>query len=1464
MKKFISFQLVLVFLLSSFSGAFAQTKSKKASSGCENGECIEGLVKKLENLSKVYRSQCLPKNIKQSQIEQWHEEHGFTEECWKYITEINHLESQLQKHKSNLESRLGCENGECKSPKSPGDDISSQLNNLAKLEQQVSCTEPKKAQIRRQCPSDMTCVMMSTALGVGGYLAELLVPENSKPKGCHLGNDSCVTQLATGFLKAAFTFFEGAWDLLKLAGKKTKEALGDFWNWVTDAEDHSSTSQLAMAKASQDEGVFDMLVNDFPGTMKKIWQALVASITEWLKTDIFCQKWSGVPHFSQCLQPTDSFDCIPCKTMVSGLCAVTGTLVAEVVPAFLTGGLLTAAKHGVNGASKIAKVFKVSSKGLSALKKTKLGQTAVATANKADDVLRLTKSLQVAKTAINASLKAINAYMLSPARKLLKTSFGALATLAKKGKAFVAVTPTGKVLVFSGKALKTTGKVVLYPIDNPLTTAAFKSGQRSFDKLFKLGSPQIAATSSLVTKMAGKADDIEATMAKLELARMAKKTNPEEVARLEAELLEKIKPHRQELLSDALDDKEDIDHIIHTLYPELQYSSTAKAVGSERVLEAERELWSEISKISDEALKNDLITKYHIRVTDNALRKDIVPAKVTTTPSQVINNSSLSSEERFKEAMIVIKRTPASNEEAKKLAKALDDAHLHGNGEVYGYTWRELREKYRILTEGGFTEAEADEILRLGLAGRPPVRELIQPGETLFHGFASDIVDGKYMEKREELLKLIAGKYPAQKNRWNIFQRKKDVSDEAQTIIDNLESQYFIDYQHSIDEFDNILAGTKTVQTSNVSQKYEKLAFDNFKETRNWLLTEKPEVNKETLLNIHKRMLEGGVEDAKPQDLGIIRDGAWGGNVPPQRPVDSSILKEINENPYLTWVEKGTTAKGHFYGLIYYPNADYVRPEALSALSKKHPSLVREINQYQTTIKKVTELQQKMNRLDYYSPEYKKLADEFQLLKDQYEKSSSLKLDLTRRLTDAMVDDLMDWFTRERTLIGDIDSPEKLDAFVNILAKFQRDLVSIHPLANGNGRSTRELMNYILMREGLPPAKIIDTNADIYNSLDDWKKIIKHGILASDFLMDDLIERLKFDLPIENSVDLITPYTRPPVKMALKGEKKVPHMDGVEYIDPRLYREIIKRLIKTDPSLKIELTSSPIKAWDKIHKKADEVFAKNNIYYKHPKNGIERVEIGYVDDDFKLLYGKSSYDNQELFDFKMKTWYSDDINWRGLASRHEVKSEEEILGMFKELNSHMASNAVLKNIRGNSSPEAIRNAALADFEKYNEDVFGEGLVQMARDHSETGPMYGISYGYSTSKNREVGKAFSMGAMVIGKYGEHKAPELQALLKSRVLVGARKSIKDVDLGRLKQVRPEFSYKYGRQQEVMGVGASDPDAITIIQTIDAEGEVMVSYLRNPKKADEIWVIKGDIDPDATPTDEQIIKTVTLTRK
>jgi hypothetical protein len=158
------------------------------------------------------------------------------------------------------------------------------------------------------------------------------------------------------------------------------------------------------------------------------------------------------------------------------------------------------------------------------------------------------------------------------------------------------------------------------------------------------------------------------------------------------------------------------------------------------------------------------------------------------------------------------------------------------------------------------------------------------------------------------------------------------------------------------------------------------------------------------------------------------------------------------------------------------------------------------------------------------------------------------------------------------------------------------------------------------------------------------------------------------------------------------------------------------------------------------------------------------------------------------------------------------------------------------------NPEKAKQLAREEFDRYNRSIVDGGIVEMAKDHSETGPLYGTSFGYSTSKKWEVGRAFAMGAMVVADYGKHW--DFQHLLKSRVLVGMKKARKDVELGRLKQLRPEFSYKYPRQVEVMGVGAADPDSVMFVQLIDAEGDAIVSYVRNLKKPSEILVFDRDV--------------------
>ena len=74
--------------------------------------------------------------------------------------------------------------------------------------------------------------------------------------------------------------------------------------------------------------------------------------------------------------------------------------------------------------------------------------------------------------------------------------------------------------------------------------------------------------------------------------------------------------------------------------------------------------------------------------------------------------------------------------------------------------------------------------------------------------------------------------------------------------------------------------------------------------------------------------------------------------------------------------------------------------------------------------------------------------------------------------------------------------------------------------------------------------------------------------------------------------------------------------------------------------------------------------------------------------------------------------------------------------------------------------------------------------------------------------------------------------------------------------------DFRYRYGRQQEVMGVGAADPDSIMVIQLIDDQGKAIVSYVRNPDNPGQIWKVQGQHDSSmGRPNASRILETLEL---
>lgn len=867
-----------------------------------------------------------------------------------------------------------------------------------------------------------------------------------------------------------------------------------------------------------------------------------------------------------------------------------------------------------------------------------------------------------------------------------------------------------------------------------------------------------------------------------------------------------------------------------------------------------------------------------------------------------VQNSRMSLKQRldiFKLKYVRAKNLPYDSASDSKILKSLEESlqYATDNGvQAFKYSPEDLRKLKIIFKSNGVADDYADYLIRSGLAARPPdnVLSIVNSAKSPYSSLDFEL-------KRKALFTNLNGEIPTSL-RSPASRVARLTKEEVVAIQDNFDSMYFIDYQHHADELLKVAKSEKGFSQITLSTKYNeggKNPFTNFKNTMDWLRKENPPLNTTTMKKIHVKMMEGGIEDLRPDFMGISRSYDVYGNV--SRGITREALESIQDNHYLSFLQTGTTTDGLITGKIWYPNVEVVSDKTLDLIRKSHPDIVDYIesrrriqkalsaveddfvklnteganlrNIIQRLESKVDDLKKRapvksnldeletaQAELASYKLQLEKLPEQEKLrraeliakqdgLKLEYQTNVAQAKQRQQQLLDALTEEALNRFNSKRATLGTIDSPEKFDQYADMLAELQRDMVSIHPLGNGNGRTTRQFaLYYPLMKEGFPPPRILDPNNDLYRPLSEWSKEIKEGIRNSQKLIDDLEYRTRLGLKVEDSPYLLTPKSPPEtIELTYKLQGKKDALTQVEKVDPELFHHYRMRVINEDTALRDMVASGkqPTATWEAIDKKASELYKRDNIYFDHQKKGLERLGLGPVSKEFVEAYGRPMASDPLLYQRKMNQFFDDQVVWRGLASKNHVKSEEELINFFRQTNNHMASNSILgKRL---SSAEDIRKAGLDDLEKYRKslEVDGDqGIVRMAKDHSETGPMYGQSWGYSTSKDRKVGKAFAQGAMVVAPYGQHQ--KFQHLLKQRVLVGGRKAKTDVDLSRLRNLRGEFSYKYPRQQEVMGVGAMDPDAIQVVQTLDEAGKASKTYLRNPDRPYEVLVINGEVNP------------------
>ncbi|MBI2522425.1 MAG: hypothetical protein HYV97_18540 [Bdellovibrio sp.] len=286
-----------------------------------------------------------------------HMEVSVVEECKTLAGRIISEEQRLSEIEADIRTHFNT-NVNCEKIEST-ENYDELITESARVVNNMSCSEEEKTRTRANCAKEVSCALGSSLLGVVSSGYELLAHYlPSLPTDCINSDNNCMTHIVTALLKSVWSLITGVWDLIKMAGTWAGDRIVDLYHWAVGAEDATSNAQLAVDKLSESQ--FEQIKRDPVAFFKNLFNVLWEGIKEWLKTDIFCEEWKGVPHFGTCIKPYTDFDCMSCRTMIAGTCAAAGVIIAEVVPSFLTGGGLAAVKWGAKGASGFAKFIKAS------------------------------------------------------------------------------------------------------------------------------------------------------------------------------------------------------------------------------------------------------------------------------------------------------------------------------------------------------------------------------------------------------------------------------------------------------------------------------------------------------------------------------------------------------------------------------------------------------------------------------------------------------------------------------------------------------------------------------------------------------------------------------------------------------------------------------------------------------------------------------------------------------------------------------------------------------------------------------------------------------------------------------------------------------------------------------------------------------------------------------------------------
>jgi hypothetical protein len=361
-------------------------------------------------------------------------------------------------------------------------------------------------------------------------------------------------------------------------------------------------------------------------------------------------------------------------------------------------------------------------------------------------------------------------------------------------------------------------------------------------------------------------------------------------------------------------------------------------------------------------------------------------------------------------------------------------------------------------------------------------------------------------------------------------------------------------------------------------------------------------------------------------------------------------------------------------------------------------------------------------------------------------------------------------------------------------------LLSIKPFAHHNNKVARNIaFNLLFENKKLIKPRVFISKRPLLYSHDSWTRLVIDGMHKTHEIHEAILKRMELALPIGNTPELYS-FVKSFNYSNIYNKK----------INNIKFKTYARQMIIEDPIKALKLQENPF-----IYTK--HLFTK---YIKYMKSySLNNDSDIYISDDFKYYFNNKSYKSLSTWSHKMDNFYQSQLIWKDIKIIQKQKESirSEIISYFKKMNSSLSPYVV--------AGSDLTKSSYQSFDEFNQDAIHGGVNHTVNDFMIDKKNNENSYGFIVYKN-------------LNKLKDHLYENKDIDNDVRIIVGIKKSKKDLDLKKFYKGKSKFKDK------AFAIGGIDPDAVMIIHTLNNQGSIVSSYVRDTKRPWQIKYYEGEV--------------------